>query len=72
MHFVNGYGLLIVGTNQGNIYVFKTILSSNDIEIEQIDMIKINKSILNFYTNLRLDSKSRHKVCEYCKLIVYC
>jgi hypothetical protein len=54
MHFINGYGLLAIGTTQGRVHIFRTILTCSDIEIVPIDIVNIGRPILTIYTDLRL------------------
>lgn len=72
MHFINGYALLVVGTNQGNIYLFRTVLTGAEVELICIDSVTIGKSILTIYSDLKLEGKGKHINCESCSLLVYC
>ena len=68
LHFINGYGLIVVGTNLGKIYVFRTMLTSTDLELELIDSTSVDKNILTIYSDLKLLGKGKQTVCELCNL----
>ena len=63
MHFINGYGILVIGTNQGKLHVFRTILTGSDIEIVPIDVVSIGQPILTIYTDLKLEGRAKNINC---------
>lgn len=72
MHIINGYGLIVIGTSLGNLYVLKITPVSNDYEIEMVDSVCLGRNIVNIYSDVKLSGVGKNTNCMFCKLIVYC
>ena len=72
LHVINGFSILIVGTNKGNLYFFRTTFNSNELQIAFKEKSNIEKNIISAYTDLSLTGKGKQTVCEKCKLSVFC
>lgn len=72
LHVINGFGLLVVATNTGNLHMFRMTMSSSDIELEAVGVIQVDRNIVNVYTDLKLAGRGKATMCSTCKLTVFC
>ena len=72
IHVINGYGLLLVGTSAHNIYLFRTNISSNDLEIQLLEKISVARNIIAISTDIKLKGKGKFTECEEGRVMVCC